>query len=135
MKFDQLYRQVVTEAKKDKRQETTLKSFGGKLKDFAASKPTAKDVRAQNIKIVVAEPQWQQMRADFVGTWKNKAQAKKNVARLRRYLGNMKDPLKVRRALNYLTSSAFRIGIIQSKEISKLREEVREAWKVLLDKG
>ena len=50
-------------------------------------------------------------------------------------LGSMKDPLKVRRALNYLTCSAFRIGIISSDEITQLREEVREAWKELLAKG
>ena len=132
--FNQLYNEVLEEAKKDKRKETTLKTFGSKLKEFTDSNPTAKQVRAQNIKIVVAEPEWQDIRAGFVGTWKDKEQAVKNVNRLRSYLGSMKNPLKVRRALNYLTSSAFRIGIISSKEISELRDEVRLAWKELLEK-
>jgi len=133
--FNQLCDAVLAESKKDKRREETLKTFGEKLKEFAASNPSAKEVRAQNIKIVVAEPEWQDIRAEFVGTWKDKEQSKKNVLRLRRYLGSMKDPLKVRRALNYLTCSAFRIGIISSDEITQLREEVREAWKELLAKG
>jgi|TARA_R110000868_G_scaffold380823_1_gene647129 hypothetical protein len=132
--FEHLYNKVLTEAKKDKRKESTLKVFGDKLKEFAATHPSAKEVRAQNIKIVVAEPEWQDIRASFVGTWKDTEQSKKNVLRLRHYLGSMKNPLKVRRALNYLTCSAFRIGIITSKEISELREEVRLAWKELLEK-
>jgi hypothetical protein len=132
MEFDNTINNLLQEAKKDKRKENTLKTFGAKLKEFAATHPSAKEVRAQNIKIVVAEPEWQDIRAGFVGTWKDKEQAVKNVKRLRSYLGSMKNPLKVRRALNYLTSSAFRIGIISSKEISELREEVRAAWKDLL---
>lgn len=116
-----------------KRKLETLKLYGEACKEFAALNPSAAEVRSANIKLVVAEPVWQDMRARYVGTWKTEELMKANINEMRGYLGKMDDPLKVRRSLNYLTSSAFRIGIISSPEISKLRDEVRIAYAKLLN--
>jgi hypothetical protein len=72
---------------------------------------------------VVSDPEWQSIRRSFLGTWK-KTPAD-NVARLRAYLGDGSDPLKVRRLLNYLTGSAFRIGVISHPHIDSLLALVR----------
>lgn len=70
------------------------------------------------IKQVVDDPEWQALRRSLVGTWKRTADA--NVERLASYLGDGSDPLRVRRIVNYLTGSAFRIGVISSPAISAL---------------
>lgn len=87
---------------------------------------TFKRVKSMNIKDVVDDPAWQSLRASFVGTWMK--QPKENVRRLRAYVGTMSCPLKVRRVLNYLTGTAFRIGMISHPTITKLRNEIRRAW-------
>ena len=116
-----------------KRKIETLRLYGEECKKFAESNPSAAEVRSANIKMVVAEPVWQDMRSRYVGTWKTPETMRTNILEMRDYLGDMIDPLKVRRSLNYLTSSAFRIGIISSPEISDLRDEVRIAYAKLLD--
>lgn len=80
------------------------------------------------IKEVVNDPEWQTLRKSFVGTWKTLP--KENIARLRLYLGNGSDPLKVRRIHNYLTGSAFRIGIISHPSIDKLLYEVKQLKRI-----
>jgi len=78
-----------------------------------------------DIQRIVDDPEWQALRRSLVGTWK--LWAKENTEVLRVYLGDMKDELKLRRVHNYLTGSAFRIGIIQHSEITALLEQVRKA--------
>jgi len=112
----------------DKRKIETMELYGEVCRLFAYSNPSAKEVRSANIKIVVAEEEWQDLRSGFVGTWKYPEMMRSNILKMRKYLGKMKNPLKIRRALNYLTSSAFRIGIISSDEIIQLRDEVRIVW-------
>jgi len=90
----------------------------------------ATEVRAMDIRKVVDNPEWQELRAALVGTWKEFPS--RNAHRLRSYIGDMSDPLKVRRVLNYLTGSGFRIGIISHPDITKLRDEVRAKWKEML---
>jgi hypothetical protein len=80
-----------------------------------------------DIKTVVDNPEWQELRQSMVGTWKTSPA--QNVKRLRRYLynGNRKpDILRHRRVYNYLTGSGFRIGIIQHKAIDKFLAELRK---------
>ncbi len=85
------------------------------------------DVRSMDIRRVVDDPTWQTLRASLVGTWKRSPAA--NVARLREYLaGRWQDPFAVRRVLNYLTGSGFRIGIISHPDIGTLLSEVRRVW-------
>jgi len=91
---------------------------------------TALEVRSMDIKKVVDDPDWQKLREGFVGTWK--AAPVHNTALLRGYVGDMSDPLKVRRVLNYLTGSGFRIGVISHPDITKLRDEIRAKWKHML---
>ena len=101
------------------------------LVEFLKTNPTpdGKTVKGMDIRVVVAEEKWQELRTSFVGTWKHTPV--ENVKRLREYVGDMTDPLKVRRVLNYLTGSAFRIGIIEGNGIEELREEIRTSWKTL----
>jgi len=78
---------------------------------------------------IVDDPKWQALRASFVGTWK--ARALRNIAELRRYLGeveyadNAEYELRLRRVHNYLTGSGFRIGVIAHPAIDRLLEHVR----------
>lgn len=82
---------------------------------------------SEDIRKVVALPEWQALRGDLVGTWKKTPE--ENVKRLRAFGGDLTDPRKVRILVNYLTGSGFRIGVISHPEITKYLEEVREAWK------
>ena len=113
--------------------ERTLSEFGPAFKRWARTNPPAGDVRAQNIKIVVAEPEWQRLRHDFVGTWMDPNKRSANVKRLAAFVGDGSDPIRVRQVLNYLTGSAFRIGIINDSAIERLRRKVRQYWRDLLD--
>lgn len=80
-----------------------------------------------DIKEIVNDPEWQALRVSFLGTWKK--QAEENVAALRQYLALAKDDyaLRRRRIHNYLTGSAFRIGVIAHPSIDQLLSEIRAA--------
>lgn len=83
------------------------------------------EVSSWDIRKVVAEPEWQALRVSFLGTWKT--HPKQNVVALRAYLAkDPSDAFRWRRVHNYLTGSAFRMGIIASPEIAKLLGEVRK---------
>lgn len=119
-----------TPSQKD-RMRLTLELYGDEHRAFRKSGPSPEEVRAANIKIVVAEPAWQKTRHGFIGTW-NKT-PKENVWVLEQWLSDGTDPIKVRQILNYVTSSGFRIGIISHPEIDRLRDKVRDIWKKMLD--
>lgn len=78
-----------------------------------------------DIRDIVNDPTWQALRGAFVGTWK-KTPAE-NVVRLREYLYETRpvDYLRFRRVYNYLTGSAFRIGVISHPDIDALLAELR----------
>lgn len=76
-----------------------------------------------DIRLVVADPQWQALRASLVGTWRRTPAG--NVALLAAYLGDGSDSLKVRRVLNYLTGSAFRTGAVSHPDVDALLARVR----------
>lgn len=80
-------------------------------------------VGRMDIREVVSDKDWQRLRSSFIGTWKKIP--RDNVRRLRVYLGNMTCPYRLRRVHNYLTGSAFRIGIISHPEIDRLLTIVR----------
>lgn len=75
------------------------------------------------IQQIVDDPEWQALRGSFVGTWKKTPT--ENVTRLREYLGPMTEWIRLRRVLNYLTGSGFRMKVIDHPEIDKLLNEVR----------
>lgn len=77
------------------------------------------------IQRIVADPLWQSIRRRFVGTWKKIPEH--NVAVLRSYLyaTSPVDYLRFRRVYNYLTGSAFRIGVISHPDIDVLLGELR----------
>jgi len=80
------------------------------------------------IKEVVNDSEWQKLRLSFIGTWKTTPT--ENILKLREYIGDGSDPLKVRRIHNYLTGSAFRIGIISHPEITKFLNEVKQLKRI-----
>ena len=92
-----------------------------------------KHVRGMNIKIVVDDKNWQNLRKTFVGTWKK--EPVKNIKELRDYVGDMTCPYKTRRVLNYLTGTAFRIGKISHLSIDKLLNEIRIVYNLKTNKN
>lgn len=82
-------------------------------------------LRDDDIRVIVADPEWQAIRGAFVGTWKVRPGL--NVETLRRYLYAVSpvEYLRFRRVYNYLTGSAFRIGVIQHPDIDVLLAELR----------
>jgi hypothetical protein len=81
----------------------------------------------EDIRLVVALPEWQALRRSFVGTWK--VSPSENVSRLRAFLGDCSDSRRIRIVHNYLTGSGFRIGVISHPTISALLEDVRDIRK------
>lgn len=112
------------------RMKITLELYGDDHKKLRASNPSPETVRATNIKVVVAEPGWQEIRHKLVGTWKDTPD--ENIKLLEDWLEDGSDPIRVRQVLNYLTGSGFRIGIITHPEIDRLRDKVRKIWASLL---
>ena len=93
---------------------------------------SAKEVKGMNIKAVVDDPEWQEIRKSLIGNWKNNHRS--NVATLRAYFEKGKnDPLVVRRVLNVLTGSVHRAKhTFAQRETDKLRRDVRIQWRNLL---
>jgi hypothetical protein len=79
-----------------------------------------------NIKDIVQIPEWQKLRQSFIGKWKN--QPEKNLEELKKFVGNISNlsNRRLRIVQNYLTGSAFRIGIISSPEISDFTNKIKE---------
>ena len=77
------------------------------------------------IQDIVKLPEWQTLRASLVGTWK--PTPAENVKKLRKFMGAKprKDKRKIRIMTNYLTGSAYRIGIVQHPDIKKLLNDVK----------
>jgi hypothetical protein len=87
-------------------------------------------VRDMDIRIVVADTEWQSLRKSFLGTWKHRDMERENILCLSEYLDEFHDPYKVRRVLNYLTGSGFRMGKIGlSNEVKALRARVQTVWR------
>jgi hypothetical protein len=80
----------------------------------------------KTIQEVVNDPEWQALRLSLLRRWRNFPT--ECLEDLRQYGGDLSDPDKVRRLLNYLTGSGFRTGKINSPAIEAYRETVREAW-------
>jgi len=92
-------------------------------------KKLASEVDKMDIKKVVDDPEWQELRKSFLNTWKQTPA--ENIKKLRTYLGDFSDPLKLRRVHNYLTGTVFRSHTIQHRDIDQLLTEVREKRKEL----
>lgn len=81
-------------------------------------------VYGKDIREIVAQKEWQDLRSSLVGTWKRTPDD--NVRKLSEYLDSQKwDRYAVVRVLNYLTGTAFRIGAINTPRIESLRASVR----------
>jgi len=98
---------------------------------------TAATVRSMDIREVVNDPDWQELRQSFVGRWtKDPVWC---VGRLYEYFGvvSIQDvcPLRLRRILILLTGTGFRTGMIAHPEIDLLREAVRFEWRRRLGGG
>lgn len=89
----------------------------------------------KSMKDLVDREDWQELRESFLGTWNNKAS--ENVKKLRAFLGSLSsaDPEKLLIVFNYLTGTAFRIGIVKTPEIEKFRTELQEEILLRKQKG
>ena len=99
--------------------ESTEMSYEEKLK-------SEKYVLKMNIQDIVKIPEWQELRAYFVGKWKE--QPEKNLQMLKDFAGDLTklSNRRLRVVQNYVTGSGFRIGKISSDEIQKFVEQVRK---------
>lgn len=75
-----------------------------------------------NNRQLFADIGWQTLRKSFLKTWN--VTPEQNVRRLRHYLGDYKDKLKIMRVRNYLNGDGFKPGIIEHATIDKLKEEL-----------
>ena len=76
------------------------------------------------IKEIVKDPEWQKIRQELVGNWKDRPNW--CCMKLRYYLGHVQSASmdKLRIEMNYLTGTAFRLGIIKPPCAVKLRKEI-----------
>ena len=81
------------------------------------------------IQEIVADTEWQALRKVMVGHWKSDPDT--NIELLRLYKGLRDTEFAKVRIYNYLTGTAFRMGIIKSPEIDELKKEVKEELKSL----
>jgi hypothetical protein len=82
-------------------------------------------VLKMNIQDIVKIPEWQSLRAYFVGKWKS--QPEKNLQMLKDFAGDITtlSNRRLRIVHNYVTGSGFRIGIISNPAILTFTEVVR----------
>jgi len=95
-------------------------------------KITARQVKAMNIKEVVKDAEWQEIRKSLIGHWTK--DYLRNVNTLRKYFEqNMCNPLAIRRLVNVLTGSVHRTKkTAGQKETDELRKDVRIHWRNML---
>ncbi len=99
--------------------ETTEMTYENKLK-------SEEYVVKMNIQDIVQIPEWQELRGYFVGKWKS--QPEKNLQMLKDFAGDLKklSNRRLRITQNYVTGSAFRIGIISNNDIIEFTNAVRK---------
>lgn len=94
---------------------------------------SAKEVQRMKMVDIVDESQWQKLRKSLVGTWKSSPI--ESTQKLKDYVGDGIDPIKVRRVLNYLTGTYFRLySDSLLPETKRLRTFVSERWRDLLER-
>jgi len=78
-----------------------------------------------DIRDIVNLPEWQVLRASFVGNWKKNSD--KCLKELKEFGGDLKilSNRRLRIIQNYVTGSGFRIGIISSPDIISYTQEVK----------
>lgn len=86
-----------------------------------------KTTHNKSVSELVKDPEWQKVRQSLLGKWKSNPDW--CIQQLRNYLGPISETEedKLIIVLNYLTGSAFRTGVISSRDnpkISKLRGEI-----------
>ena len=81
------------------------------------------------MKELVDNPEWQKVRKSLLGKWKEKPEW--CCLQLINYLGNKSSTSddKLRIVMNYITSSGFRLGIINPPCVLKLRGEISAEMK------
>jgi hypothetical protein len=81
------------------------------------------EANGNNIKAIVNDPKWQNVRISLKGTWQNKTGAnKQQLKRLDVYLGSWTDKRKLRQVHNYLGA----LRGVKDKDIVRMREKVKK---------
>jgi len=76
------------------------------------------------MKQMMVNSSWQEVMKSMHGNWKKKPE--ENLRILRKYLGDMKDKLKVFRVYTYLTGTGFENGTIKHQGIDQLLSMIRK---------
>lgn len=83
----------------------------------------------KDIQKVVDNEKWQELRESMKGTWTNEKNARENIKKLKKYVGNTKDMDKIRRVQNYL--AALR-GVDEKYPIIKrYRKQIKRRRKMI----
>jgi hypothetical protein len=80
----------------------------------------------KHIREIVDDAEWQALRGSLVGRWKGHPDA--CLAALKKYGGDLRDPMRVARLLNYLTGSGFRTGKLSTPKTAAYLLKVRAAY-------
>ena len=75
------------------------------------------------MKQIMADSKWQELRKSMVGKWKESPE--QNIKKLRDYLGDMADIVKVYRVYIYLNIIGFKGGKLNSTGLTKLLKEIK----------
>lgn len=78
----------------------------------------------KNIKQVVRNKEWQELRESMVGTWKHTSS--QNIKKLNKYLGRKPSEDKLRRVHNYLAA----LRGVHNSNIKKMRDEVKRSREI-----
>lgn len=95
----------------------------------------ALDIRAMDIRTLVADPDWQEVRKSLIGKWVR--QHDENITTLRAYLARWGwSPAATRRVYNVLTGTVHRVGHTAGQaSTDALRKEVRIHWYAQLNQS
>lgn len=84
----------------------------------------------KNIKQVVKNQEWQALRKSMMHTWNSEPVAKRNLSKLKKYLGDTKNEDKLRRVHNYLGA----LRGIHYPGIATMRGQLRRKRQMLSNK-
>jgi hypothetical protein len=76
----------------------------------------------ENIKKVVRNEEWQRIRKSMQHTWNSEPVAKRNLIKLKKYLGKTKNENKLRRVHNYLGA----LRGVHYPGIASMRNEIKK---------
>lgn len=83
-------------------------------------------VNGKDIRVIVDDPQWQQLRKELLGTWKKTPND--NLIKLKRFTGNLSSASdeKLIIIFNYLTGTVFRTKTVDFPAATIYKNQVKD---------